>query len=125
MRLALPAALAALALLAPVGTAAQSLTRTIPGPLATVQTAGSTGAAPNVFTVAAPNGLQTRANCQLWNAGSAPIFVYLKPPNGAAASIAAAVPVAPGASFTCQDGEQDEIDVASTQASQPFVLMLR
>lgn len=126
MRLLSCALAALLAASAPVGIArAQGLTRTINGPTAVVQTAGVTSATPNFFTVAAPNGLQVRGGCALYNTGTAPILLYFKPPNGAAATVGAAVPILPGASFTCHGGEQDELDVASGTASQSFVLMLR
>lgn len=104
---------------------AQGLTRTINGPTAVVQTAGATSASANVFTIAAPNGGQTRGGCSIFNVGTAPILLYFKTPNGPPATLGAAVPIPAGTEYVCHGGEQDELDVASATVSVPYVLMLR
>ena len=86
--------------------------------------AGTTSPTPGTFTVALAADHGARYGCGVVNTGSATLLVALLKP-GVAAAASMAVPVAAGQTFRCEDGEQDEVDVASSTASAPYVSMVR
>lgn len=116
---------AALALSLAAGSAhSQGLTRVVPGPTRSVQTAGATSATVGAFTVAAPDGADVRQGCMVVNTSAVTLYAFLKQRGGASATVAASIPIAAGATWPCPAGNQDELDLSASAASAAYVLLL-